>query len=117
MSSKIRRLEKKHQSKTPVVQRLESPRYNRWSCDCGYSILTVEHVDGVTPFMVPCGRCGGMAKSHSYKVTVGPNEKPDGEWRMPTADEYRKLNAGCRDHCDRGGLNYYPTNHAQPSEN
>lgn len=117
MSNPLSRLAKRHRAKGPTAPRLDAPRYNRWSCACGYSILTVEHVDGVTPFLVPCGRCGGVAKSHFYKVTVGPNEKPDGEWRMPTADEYRKLNAECRDHCDRGGLNYYPNTPAQPSEN
>ena len=115
MSSKFKR---PREDRGPSAPRLDTPKYNRWSCGCGYSILTVEHVDGVTPFLMPCGSCKMMtARSHFYKVTLGPGEKPNGEWRMPTAYEYHRLSDAVRHHVDSGGLNYYPNSGAQPSEN
>ncbi len=105
-------------------------RTNIYICrSCGNSIVTVDLVEGVTPFMIGCRahpddakaltnedgldieqlrkiklHCNGNMYSSFYRVP--PNApKPTWEWYKPEGDDYLKLSEVTRvDHVDRGGL-------------
>lgn len=76
-------------------------RKNAYECEkCGSYIVTIDRDPGVTPFMVKCENCGGMAKSKFYRVQ---------DWLEPTHEWYRPASLagiaeGYYDHLERGGL-------------
>lgn len=84
---------------------------NAYRCDkCRGEIVTVNLVDGVTPFMVDCrakwpGTCEGMAKSSFYRIDQA---SPAGwGWYRPDETELARLEAlhpGVRQHVEAGGL-------------
>jgi hypothetical protein len=80
---------------------------NKWVCDCTWSVTTIEHVEGVTPFLIQCGRdgCGRMAQSLFYRDIHG---EPTVEWRQPTYAEYKALSEAGKDHVRKGGLLDFP---------
>lgn len=107
-------------------------RTNLYTCQvCHGSIVTVDLVDGTTPFMIGCRvhphdaklceneehlsldelrvlydtlKCKGMMHSSFYRVPKGSPD-PTWEWYKPDAEEYATLSKATReDHVDRGGL-------------
>lgn len=68
---------------------------NRYTCRCGWTIVTKNVVEGVTPMFVTCESCGRDAASHMYRVRQ--NLVPTHEWYRPTeselADEIEKSKA------------------------
>jgi len=107
-------------------------RKNIYICQkCRNSIVTVDLVDGVTPFMIACRahsvdaklltnednlpieelrkldhlrKCNGKMQSTFYRVPHNVPE-PTFEWYKPNAEEYVKLSKCTKeDHVDKGGL-------------
>ncbi len=83
-------------------------KLNRYTCkDCGHVTITIDRVDGVTPFMTGCTAdgCNGMALSSFYQIE--PDDEPTHEWYRPTpeAAAIREVEfPGTADHVRRGGL-------------
>lgn len=84
---------------------------NAYTCEkCGKQIITVNLVEGVTPFMIGCranwpGTCDGMAQSEFYGIdqTIAPTWG----WYRPDAAETERLDqqyGGMKEHIERGGL-------------
>ena len=67
---------------------------------CGYFIITIDRDFGVTPFMVGCGNCGGMAYSKMYRVAV--DIAPTHEWYRPNSLD--GIDEGTHEHIRGGGL-------------
>ena len=107
-------------------------KLNIYTCNtCGGRIVTVDLVEGTTPFMVGCRvtehdaklranedglaieelrglwdtlKCKGDMYSSFYRVPPDAPE-PTWEWYKPDAKEYAKLPLVTRrDHVDKGGL-------------
>ena len=84
-------------------------RLNWYSCNCGNTILSEDVDEGVTPFMMPCGACGGDMTSAFYpKMVFGENQQAaaDIEWFMPPKEEWKKLTKPTQQHVEQGGLVY-----------
>ncbi|MCI0391871.1 MAG: hypothetical protein MOB07_24275 [Acidobacteria bacterium] len=105
-------------------------KYNRYMCEsCGFSILTLDLVKGVTPAFLRCKRdeltgdpcvgertVGGLDTTrdtgysfmHSQWYRSPENKHPavipDYEWYRPTLTELAGLDEGTRDHVENGGL-------------
>lgn len=67
---------------------------NVYQCkDCRRTIVTVNLVEGTTPFMIECakeeGGCDGDMQSAFYRVYQGL--EPTHEWYLPTAEEVEAL--------------------------
>jgi len=76
-------------------------RKNAYECEaCGSYIVTIDRAPGVTPFMVKCENCGGMAKSKLYRVQS--YLEPTHEWYRP--ERLEDVPPGSADHISRGGL-------------
>ena len=106
MSSPGRSFRRHNSLPFPAAKRLLEPRLNRWACKCGWSLVTIERVDGTTPMMTRCEKCGGQATSLFYRDEGWTH--PTREWRQPTLEEWHGLNAACRHHVMLGGLLDYP---------
>src|SRR4051794_26368560 len=78
-------------------------RINVYRCPHGQDTVTIDAVEGTTPFMIRC-RCGcdEMAQSQMYRVdqTLRPNY----EWYSPDQAERKKLDPATREHVRMGGL-------------
>lgn len=76
-------------------------RKNAYECEtCGSYIVTIDRDPGVTPFMVKCENCGGMASSKFYRVQDYLD--PTHEWYRPAS--LAGIDKGYYDHLERGGL-------------
>lgn len=84
---------------------------NVYTCErCERQIVTVNLLDGVTPFMIQCranwpGECPGMAKSEFYNVDQ--SLPAFWGWYRPDATELERLeisHPGTKRHVDQGGL-------------
>lgn len=78
-------------------------RVNIYRCkDCGWSVVTKDVDDGVTPFLIACRACSkGLAQSSFYNVRQDLDHAA--EWRHEMPEEYK----GDRDsikHFEQGGL-------------
>ena len=91
-----------------VSRMLPKPRFNVWTCErCKKDTVTVEAVDGVTPFMLGCQvtkGCGGMAQSHFYRVPQDGSLTPTHEWYLPSVEELLTFSPATIQHCLQGGL-------------
>lgn len=78
---------------------------NRYGCQsCGWSVVTRDVGEGVTPFMIACQMCDGWATSQMYSVDQSlPHEA---EWRHEIP-ESRKDNRDEIEHHRNGGLSLY----------
>jgi hypothetical protein len=81
-------------------------KINKYSCQkCGGHIVTVDRIKGTTPMMLGCRAkqgCTGTMMSHGYSVSQ--DLTPTFEWYKPTGKQYKKLDAGMKQHVDFGGL-------------
>ena len=83
---------------------------NVYTCQkCKGFTVTVDLVEGVTPFMIRCrakqfmgGICDGMAESGFYRQPAPA--APAWEWYRPDAEEIERLDLGTREHVKQGGL-------------
>lgn len=81
---------------------------NAYECDesrhggpgCGAWIVTIDVHPGVTPFILKCEACGGMAHSKMYRVA--PSLIPTHEWYRP--DKLDGVDPIYFDHLSKGGL-------------
>jgi hypothetical protein len=81
-------------------------RVNCYVCKaCQHITKTKDIAAGVTPFMIHCEKCEGIATSSFYKDLV-PDRKPTIEWYRPTLKEVIEIGErdGCLDHVLQGGL-------------
>lgn len=81
---------------------------NIYVCDkCSGHIVTVDLVEGVTPFTTGCKAtpgCKGVMRSSMYRV-FDQSMKASHEWYKPDARELAmEPNAAVVDHVERGGL-------------
>ncbi|GGE30296.1 hypothetical protein GCM10011360_17900 [Primorskyibacter flagellatus] len=72
--------------------------------DCGHGFVTMDSVEGVTPFMTGCLNCQSMAQSLMYKIPQQVLGNPAVYWIRPPMDEWDKYSVHVRDHLSRGGL-------------
>lgn len=84
-------------------------RKNVYMCRaCGHGFVSIDLDEGVTPFMTSCLNpgCNGHAQSFMYGApqTLLDAFPPAIEWYKPTFSERKKLPAGARHHCEKGGL-------------
>lgn len=82
-------------------------RKNRYTCSyCGFSFVTVDLVDGTTPFMTGCKNpmpCRGMARSSFYRIDQ--SSEPTHEWYSPSQLEIRDIiDPNVLQHVAMGGL-------------
>lgn len=70
---------------------------------CGHSIITTYADKGVTPFVIPCPKCG-LSMSHTRTFRSVPPGTPVIKWVRPTYEQYVKLSPGLKQHVERGGL-------------
>jgi len=80
---------------------------NVYRCEHGHRTITVDLVEGVTPFMIRCRHegCDTHAQSSFYRVDQGLEATH--EWYLPSIDEAFQLNMqhpGMLDHVKQGGL-------------
>jgi hypothetical protein len=78
---------------------------NVYTCQtCAWKAITVDLVEGVTPFMIGCERplCEGDAYSAGY--VVDQTLLPTHEWYRPDTKEAKRLGRLWRDHLKGGGL-------------
>lgn len=80
---------------------------NIYTCDaCFGHVVTVDLVEGVTPFLIGCKAtpgCSGMMQSSMYRV-FDQRMRPGFEWFKPTKEETMALHTWSRDHVAKGGL-------------
>src|ERR1035437_10783886 len=87
----MRELEKKYNSMIKHYKStVEGNRINCYTCVCGNKLKTIDMADGVTPFMISCNVCQGMAKSSFYQ-DIYPEIKPSIMWYRPTIEQCLKL--------------------------
>ena len=80
---------------------------NIYVCEqCFGHVVTVDLVEGVTPFMMECratAGCKGAMQSSFYRV-FDQRMKPAFEWYKPDAAEMATLKPWSKEHVDKGGL-------------
>lgn len=94
---------------------------NGWRCDtCGQVTYAVHVDDGVTPMFLACraegldprqARCKGMGQSLMYPPPPVPEHVVKAvawEWFRPGRRALKRMDAGMRDHIERGGLDLRP---------
>lgn len=82
--------------------------YNGYRCNkCGYIVATYYKDKGVTPFIIQCPKCKGMAY-HEITSLEAPPEQPNiskvKNWVRPTFEQYVKLSPATQEHVMNGGL-------------
>lgn len=81
-------------------------KLNRYTCrDCGHVTITIDRVDGTTPFITGCtvDGCDGPAYSSLYQVE--PDDQPTYEWYLPALASFdRETEPDLYRHVERGGL-------------
>ena len=90
-----------------------SNRRNAYICKtCNGVIITVDHDEGVTPFMLLCRatpKCKGAMYSQFYRGALVEGSLPaQFEWRKATYKEYAKASKPMQQHFDAGGLDIHP---------
>ena len=68
----------------------EQARLNGYGCkNCEVIFVTIDVDKGVTPFMIGCKTCDGMAYSHMYQVPdhIRPTLKPTHEWYLKSSED------------------------------
>jgi len=80
-------------------------RVNCYKCDCGHITKTKDVDAGVTPFMIICEKCNGIARSTFYN-DIAPEQEPTQEWYRPTLKQCLKLrnDFDMLEHILNGGL-------------
>jgi hypothetical protein len=89
---------------------------NGWRCDvCGQHTYCVHVDDGVTPMFLGCRAgtvgCKGTGVSLMYPSPPYPQHVLDAvawEWFRPSRRATRRMEAGMRDHIEKGGLELRP---------
>lgn len=83
---------------------------NLYRCQaCGEAIVTINRVEGTTPFTLGCRAtegCTGRMTSSFYRLPPDAPE-PTWEWYRPGANKLRRLkrrDPATADHVERGGL-------------
>jgi hypothetical protein len=83
---------------------MSAGKKNVYTCPQGHETVTVDLVDGTTPFMISCRTpgCGATAQSSFY----GVDQARDAlwEWYRPDDTEKGGLAAAMRKHVEMGGL-------------
>ncbi|MEP7339349.1 MAG: hypothetical protein ABI977_16550 [Acidobacteriota bacterium] len=106
-------------------------KFNRYKCEsCGFEILTLDLVKGVTPFIIGCRReevtgertcpaltekpgkaislvSGGAMQSMFYRVKENAmlqRPTPDYVWFRPTLEEIKLMDEAMKEHVMQGGL-------------
>lgn len=79
---------------------------DRYVCDtCGYMIHTTYRDKGVTPFTMPCTRCGGtMYHTKTFDKKTVPTYVPVFDWYRPTLEQTLKMSDAMIEHILAGGL-------------
>lgn len=81
-------------------------KINAWDCpECGKPTVTVERVEGVTPFMLGCRAtpgCKGMGRSRFYRNVDGLT--PTHEWIRKSVKWAKRKGPWMLDHVEQGGL-------------
>lgn len=80
---------------------------DKFKChECGFSVITIERDDGITPYVLPCLNkgCDSVMLSKFGKKAVVLGKSPDYELRFPTEDEYEKMSGKFREKVDNGYL-------------
>jgi hypothetical protein len=90
---------------------------NVYVCDLNHRTVTIDRVEGVTPFIIACPVCKKyLCKDHQFAQSmmyrVSQALIPTHEFYKPTAEELEKLKAeysthayyNLRQHVDQGGL-------------
>lgn len=70
---------------------------------CGYYLITTYADKGVTPFTIPCPRCGSYM-NHTKTSKTEPKGYPIVKWVRPTYEQYVNLSPGMKHHVEQGGL-------------
>ncbi len=95
--------QKPAESKPPIT----APKLNIYTCDlCFEHIVTVDSVEGTTPFQTNCKAtegCKGSMQSSFYRV-FDVRMKPSHEWYKPDAEECVVLHRYALEHVSKGGL-------------
>jgi hypothetical protein len=80
---------------------------NVYRCHADHWTVTIDAVDGTTPFMIRCRRegCGLMAESGFYRPGF-QSLIPTHEWYKADEREIARMEYAdaCREHADKGGL-------------
>ena len=83
-------------------------KINAYTCEtCARKTVTIDRDEGVTPFMIDCSYCAGIAQSAFYRVPQ--NLTPTHEWYKPDEAELNKMKIHSElkqtvEHIERGGL-------------
>lgn len=82
-------------------------RRNIYTCQtCRRHIVTVDLIDGTSPFLLGCRAtpgCTGKMQSSMYRV-FDQEMRATHEWYRPTGDELAALTGWSADHVQQGGL-------------
>jgi hypothetical protein len=85
-------------------------KVNNYVCrECRGRIVTVNRVQGTTPFLVLCDAkpgCKGMMQSVLYRCDQ--SERPTHEWFRPTLKEAKRQGLDMLQHVKMGGLDIRP---------
>lgn len=82
--------------------------YNGYECEkCGFVTVTLYQDKGVTPFIIRCSKCGGLAR-HEYTSKnpppASPRYSPVKKWVRPTLEQLLKMSPATIEHVINGGL-------------
>ena len=78
--------------------------YNGYECEkCGHVTVTLYVDKGVTPFIIRCRKCGGMAR-HEYTSRTPPRHSDVKRWVRPTLEQLLEMNIATIKHVLNGGL-------------
>ena len=82
-------------------------KINVYTCEqCGHEHVTVNAVDGVTPFMIRCRDTIACQKGECYSAMYrcDQNRRPSWEWYRPDEAELEDATWDVIEHVRRGGL-------------
>lgn len=103
MKKKEKKLEKEYNSMLANYNGKPKDGYDIYACTCGHKVATYKEVEGVTPFMIDCPKCG---RHMMHGITV--KEKPDyaeiRKWVRPNLQQTASLRSSLKDHVLLGGL-------------
>jgi hypothetical protein len=97
-------------------QTLPGQKINAYTCSIGHRVITVDRIDGVTPFSITCPKCreelGTTTYAESAMYKVVQDQKPEYEFYKPTKQELDDLQKSCSqqeyeyhlEHLAKGGL-------------
>lgn len=85
---------------------VEPNRVNCYVCPgCSHITKTIDLDVGVTSFLIPCEKCGEMARSQFYHDLI-PSIAPTMEWIRPSLQKVlkKRKDSGLMEHILQGGL-------------